>query len=71
MSATPNYPPVDDPDPMSERERVELWRENELIRAGFPERFARDIARSDADLHRAVELLTAGCSIHTALEILL
>lgn len=71
MSATPNYPPVEDPEPMSERDKTELWRENVLIRAGYPERDARTVANSDADLHRAVELLAAGCSVLTALEILL
>lgn len=62
------YPP--EPEPLSERERVEPWRENVLLRAGYPDREAAKIAAADADLHVAVELLRAGCSIHTAVEIL-
>lgn len=67
--STPVYPP--EPEPLTEQERVELWREDVLIRAGYPNLEAAKIAASDADLHRATELLKAGCSIHTALEILL
>lgn len=63
------YPP--EPEPLTEREKVELWRENVLLRAGYPDVEAAKIAASDADLHAAVQLLKAGCSIHTALEILL
>lgn len=65
---TSAYPP--EPEPLTERERVQLWRENVLLHAGYPDVEAAKIAASDADLHRAVELLRAGCSVHTATEIL-
>lgn len=68
--STPVYPPPADPEPLSEHERVLIWREDVLIHAGYPDLEATKIAASDCDLHRAVELLAAGCSIHTALEIL-
>jgi hypothetical protein len=42
-----------------------------LIEAGYPAELAKQIANSDADLHHAVELVTAGCSHQTAADILL
>ncbi|HEX4519576.1 MAG TPA: hypothetical protein VH063_08370 [Gaiellaceae bacterium] len=42
-----------------------------LIEAGYPAELAKQIANSEADLHHAVELITAGCSHETAAEILL
>ena len=42
-----------------------------LIEAGYPLPLAERIARSEADLHRAVELVDQGCSHKTAAEILL
>jgi hypothetical protein len=41
------------------------------MEAGYPLPLAEKIAGSDADLHRAVELLAAGCTPETAAEILL
>ncbi len=55
----------------SERAKVESWRLHVLIEAGFPLPLAERIAGSEADLHRAVELLRSGCSAETAAEILL
>jgi hypothetical protein len=55
----------------SERAKVESWRLHVLIEAGFPLPLAERIAGSEADLHRAVELLRSGCSPETAAEILL
>ncbi len=55
----------------SERSKVESWRLHVLIEAGYPLPLAERLAGSDADLHRAVELVTAGCGHTTAAEILL
>ena len=55
----------------SERAKVEGWRLHVLIEAGYPLPLAERLAASDADLHRAVELVRAGCSPATAAEILL
>jgi len=57
--------------PQSEREKVESWRLHVLIETGYPLSLAEKIAHSEADLHRAVELIMAGCSFETAAEILL
>jgi hypothetical protein len=42
-----------------------------LIEAGDPLPLAEKVAHSEADLHRAVELVLAGCTFETAAEILL
>jgi hypothetical protein len=55
----------------TEREKVESWRLHVLIEAGYPLHLAEKIAHSEADLHRAVELVRAGCTFETAAEILL
>ena len=55
----------------SERSKVESWRLHVLMEAGYPLVLAEKLAASDADLHRAVELVTSGCSHETAAEILL
>ena len=57
--------------PQSEREKVESWRLHVLIEAGYPLPLAEKIAGSEADLHHAVELVSAGCTYQTAAEILL
>ena len=57
--------------PESERSKVESWRLHVLMEAGYPLPLAERIAGSEADLHRAVELLRAGCTAETAAEILL
>ena len=49
---------------------VEAWRLHELLRAGYPLRVAERLAKSDADLHQAVEILTRGCTPHMAARIL-
>jgi hypothetical protein len=54
-----------------ERERVASWRLHVLIEAGYPLPLAERLAQSEADLHRAVELITLGCEPKTAAEILL
>jgi hypothetical protein len=58
-------------DTTSERAKVESWRLHVLIEAGYPLPLAERIAGSEADLHRAVELVLQGCSFETAAEILL
>ena len=55
----------------SERSKVEGWRLHVLMEAGDPLPLAERIAGSEADLHRAVELLQSGCTPETAAEILL
>jgi hypothetical protein len=55
----------------SERAKVESWRLHVLMEAGYPLPLAERLAGSEADLHRAVELLRLGCEPQTAAEILL
>lgn len=54
-----------------ERAKVESWRLHVLMEAGYTLSLAERIAATEVDLHRAVELLDAGCSPETAAEILL
>ena len=54
-----------------ESSKVESWRLHVLMEAGYPLPLAERLAGSEADLHRAVELLAAGCTPETAAEILL
>ena len=57
---------------VSEVERIERWRHEELERAGYDPESALVLAAShDVDLHEAVELLRRGCSVDLALQILL
>jgi hypothetical protein len=55
----------------SERDKVAGWRLHVLMEAGYPLPLAERLAHSEADLHRAVELLRRGCEPKTAAEILL
>jgi hypothetical protein len=55
----------------SERAKVEGWRLHVLMEAGYPLPLAERLAGSEADLHRAVELIRRGCTPETAAEILL
>ena len=56
----------------TEPERIERWRFEALVRAGYTPASARRIAeRQDIDLHLAVGLLEQGCSPELALSILL
>lgn len=57
--------------PVSEQTKVENWRLEVLIRAGYPVRIAERLAMSGADLHRAVELVERGCKPAVAALILL
>jgi hypothetical protein len=56
----------------TEQERVEHWRAEELVRAGFDPSDAVALAsRHDIDLHLAVELVEQGCPYETAIDILI
>jgi hypothetical protein len=55
----------------SESDRVASWRLHVLMEAGYPLPLAERLAQSEADLHRAVELVNQGCAPKTAAEILL
>jgi hypothetical protein len=56
----------------TEQIQIELWRTEELERAGYSHRAAgRLAARHDIDLHQAVRLLERGCTPELALRILL
>jgi hypothetical protein len=56
----------------TEAERIEQWRAEELERAGYPVRdAARLAARPDVDLHLAIDLISQGCPVPVALQILL
>jgi hypothetical protein len=57
----------------AEREpaRIQRWRFEQLVAAGYPENYADRLARNpDVDLHRAVDILTGGCSLELAVDIL-
>jgi hypothetical protein len=55
----------------TEADRVVRWRAQELERAGYDPAAATELAaRNDVDLHRAIELLDAGCPADLALQIL-
>jgi hypothetical protein len=56
----------------TEMERVEHWRAEELVRAGFDASDAVALAaRHDIDLHFAIELVEQGCPYETAIDILI
>ena len=55
----------------NEQAKVESWRLHVLIEAGYPLTLAEQLAGSNADLHRAVELVVRGCAPETATKILL
>ena len=56
----------------TEQERVEHWRAEELVRAGYdPSDAVALAARHDIDLHLAVELVAQGCPYDTAIDILI
>jgi len=57
--------------PQDERAKVESWRLHVLMEAGFSLPIAEKLAHSEADLHRAVEIVRSGCDHETAARILL
>jgi hypothetical protein len=55
----------------TELDRVERWRTAELMRVGFPGDDAVALAaRTDVDLHDAIELVERGCPPELAVRIL-
>jgi hypothetical protein len=55
----------------TELDRVERWRTAELMRVGFPGDDAVALAaRTDVDLHEAIELVRRGCPTELAIRIL-
>ncbi len=55
----------------TELERVERWRTAELMRVGFAGDDAASLAaRTDVDLHQAIELVQRGCPPELAVRIL-
>jgi hypothetical protein len=61
-----------EPEPESEEERVLSWRAGELVRAGYDQCTAIELAFAPhIDLHRAVALLRGGRPLATAVQILL
>ena len=56
----------------TELERVERWRTDELIRAGYdPDSAAQLATHHDVDIRRAQAMLAQGCPPELALQILL
>lgn len=56
----------------TEVDRIEEWRREELERAGYPVREAARLAeRHDVDLHFATDLISQGCPVPVAVEILI
>jgi len=56
----------------TELERVEHWRAEELVRAGYaPTDAVALAARHDIDLHDAIGLIKRGCPYELAIEILI
>jgi hypothetical protein len=56
----------------TEVDRIEEWRREELERAGYPVREAARLAeRHDVDLHFATDLISRGCPVPVAVEILI
>jgi hypothetical protein len=55
-----------------ETDVVICWRFEELVRAGYDDHDAAELAHHpEVDLHRAVELVRRGCPSNTALRIIL
>ena len=56
----------------TEAERVERWRADELMRAGFDPDAAQKLAHDlTVDIRRAAQMLEHGCPAELALQILL
>ena len=51
-------------------ESVYLWRKQQLVRAGFNEAQASELAHGHCDLHEALELLAAHCPPDIAFDVL-
>jgi hypothetical protein len=58
--------------PQTEREQIERWRFEELVRSGYSIEAAENLSTShEVDLHRAVDMILRGCDEALALRILL
>lgn len=68
--AARSAPPPPSPGRIDIQQQVVDWRMHVLEEAGYPHEQAEAIAKSDADLHRAVDLLTQGCTADLAARIL-
>jgi hypothetical protein len=54
-----------------ERDEVFAWRQSQLVRSGFPEALATQVADdSRFDLHELIELIDNGCAPELAFRIL-
>lgn len=63
---------TDTEQPLTDHDRLEAWRLEQLLQAGYaPFRADLIAARDDIDLHQAVELVKNGCPQRLALKILL
>lgn len=62
---------LEGPPAVSEVERVQCWRFEILVEAGYPPLVASALAASRVDLHLAARILAQGCSPRLAAEILL
>ena len=68
--ATPTAPLA--PPRVPRIDAVRLWRMDQLVRAGYPDREAFLISGvPDVDLHLAIRIREQGCPVETALRILL
>jgi hypothetical protein len=57
--------------PECEQDEVFSWRRSQLVRSGFPEPVAADVAHDGRyDLHDLIELVEGGCPPELALRIL-
>ena len=56
---------------IEEDERVSRWRHDQFRSLGFGEEDACLLSESEVDLHRARSLISAGCPVNLALNILL
>ena len=61
------------PEPLEwEEEQIVNWRMTELVRAGYPDGAAFEVAmRLHIDLHAALDLIRRGCPPETAVRILI
>jgi hypothetical protein len=69
--SVPSYPAWTEADdlPLTEGDKVRLWRENEFIRMGYTAAEAFYLATSTADLHFVARLIASGCSLKHAAQI--
>ena len=60
----------EEPQPLTGSDKVEAWRLECLLRAGWTTEHAEVIAISDVDLHKACVMVQQGCSSALAFAIL-